>query len=210
MSQTLIDISELMQKGNLPEVVRLCHVAIEEGSLSSDILDSLLGGMSIVGGKFKRNEVFVPEVLIAARAMNGGLDVIKPLLIAEGIKSIGKVIIGTVKGDLHDIGKNLVGMMLTGAGFEVIDLGVDVSAEKFIAGIEEHNPDIICMSALLTTTMINMKTIIEAVEEKGLRDQVKVMIGGAPVTTQYAEEIGADSYTPDGATAAEEAKKFVA
>lgn len=210
MSQTLTDISELMQKGNLPEVVRLCNVAIEEGSTASSILDSLLSGMGIIGGKFKRNEVFVPEVLIAARAMNGGLDVIKPLLMEEGVESIGKVVIGTVKGDLHDIGKNLVSMMLTGAGFEVIDLGVDVSAEKFVAAIEEHEAEIICMSALLTTTMTNMKAIIEAVEEKGLRDKVKIMIGGAPVTTQYAEEIGADLYTPDAATAAEEAKKFVA
>lgn len=210
MSQTLTDISELMQKGNLPEVVRLCNVAIEEGSTASSILDALLSGMGVIGGKFKRNEVFVPEVLIAARAMNGGLDVIKPLLVEEGVESIGKVVIGTVKGDLHDIGKNLVSMMLTGAGFEVIDLGVDVSADKFIAGIEEHEADIVCMSALLTTTMTNMKAIIDAVEEKGLRDKVKIMIGGAPVTTGYAEEIGADLYTPDAATAAEEAKKFVA
>lgn len=210
MSQTVEQIGEFLQKGNMPEVIRLCNVAIEEGATASDILDSLLGGMSIIGGKFKRNEVFVPEVLIAARAMNGGLNVIRPLLLEQGVESIGKVLIGTVKGDLHDIGKNLVSMMMTGAGFDVIDLGVDVSAEKFVSGIEENNPDIICMSALLTTTMTNMKGIIEALEEKGLRDKVKIMIGGAPVTTQFAEEIGADLYTPDAATAAEEAKRFVA
>ncbi|MCX7771899.1 MAG: corrinoid protein [Clostridia bacterium] len=209
MSQTLEQLSEVMQKGNLPEVVRLCHLAIEEGSTAGMILDSLLSGMSILGGKFKRNEVFVPEVLIAARAMNGGLNVIKPLLLEEGVKSIGKVVIGTVKGDLHDIGKNLVSMMMTGAGFEVIDLGVDVSAEKFISAVEEKQPDIVCMSALLTTTMTNMKGIIEAIESKGLRDRVKIMVGGAPVTQEFAVHIGADKYTPDAATAAEEAKKLV-
>ncbi len=210
MSQTLEQISPLLQKGNMPEVVRLCTEAVEEGLAAQDILDALLVGMGIIGVKFKNNEVYVPEVLIAARAMNGGLAVIRPLLASEGVASIGKVAIGTVKGDLHDIGKNLVSMMMTGAGFEVIDLGVDVSAEKFIAAVEEQNVDIICMSALLTTTMVNMKPIIEALVQKGLRDKVKVMIGGAPVTVQYAEEIGADLYSPDAATAAEEAKKFVA
>lgn len=210
MSQTLEQISPLLQKGNMPEVVRLCNEAIAEKSPASDILDALLVGMGIIGVKFKNNEVFVPEVLIAARAMNGGLDVLRPLLIAEGVESIGKVIIGTVKGDLHDIGKNLVAMMMTGAGFEVIDLGVDVSAEKYIAAVEEHNPDILCMSALLTTTMTNMKPIIDALEEKGLRDKVKIMVGGAPLTDEFAQEIGADLCTPDAASAAEEAKKYVA
>ncbi len=209
MSQTLEQINELLQKGNMPEVVRLCNVAVEEGSTASDILDALLSGMGVIGGKFKRNEVFVPEVLIAARAMNGGLDVIKPLLLEEGVEAVGKVIIGTVKGDLHDIGKNLVSMMMTGAGFDVIDLGVDVSAEKFVEAIEENNPEIVCMSALLTTTMTNMKGIIEAVEAKGLRKRVKIMVGGAPVTDQFAEEIGADLYTADAASAAEEAKNLV-
>lgn len=209
MSQTLTEINELLQKGNMPEVIRLCHVAIEEGSTASEILETLLDGMSIVGEKFKKNEVFVPEVLIAARAMNGGLDVIRPLLEAQGVEPIGKVIIGTVKGDLHDIGKNLVGMMMTGAGFEVIDLGVDVSPEKYIAAVEENDAEIICMSALLTTTMTNMKAVIKAIEEKGLRDTVKVMVGGAPVTAQFAKEIGADKYTTDAASAAEEAKKLL-
>ncbi len=210
MSPLLEQISPLLQKGNMPEVIRLCNEAVAEEHSAQDILDALLIGMGIIGVKFKNNEVFVPEVLIAARAMNGGLDVIRPLLEAEGVESIGKVAIGTVKGDLHDIGKNLVAMMMTGAGFEVIDLGVDVSAEKYIAAVEEQGVDIICMSALLTTTMTNMKGIIEALVEKGLRDKVKVMIGGAPVTDQYAEEIGADKYSPDAATAAEEARKFVA
>ena len=210
MSPLLEQISPLLQKGNMPEVIRLCNEAVAEEHSAQDILDALLIGMGIIGVKFKNNEVFVPEVLIAARAMNGGLDVIRPLLEAEGVESIGKVAIGTVKGDLHDIGKNLVAMMMTGAGFEVIDLGVDVSAEKYIAAVEGRGVDIICMSALLTTTMTNMKGIIEALVEKGLRDKVKVMIGGAPVTDQYAEEIGADKYSPDAATAAEEARKFVA
>lgn len=209
MSQNYEQISELLQKGNMPEVVRLCQEEVDAGSPASEILESLLSGMSVIGGKFKRNEVFVPEVLIAARAMNGGLDVIKPLLAAEGVESVGKVVIGTVKGDLHDIGKNLVAMMLTGAGLEVIDLGVDVSSDKYIAAIEEHDADIICMSALLTTTMTYMKTVVDALEEKGVRDKVKIMVGGAPVTDDFAAEIGADKYTPDAATAAEVAKALV-
>lgn len=206
MSQNYEQISELLQKGNMPEVVRLCQEEVDKGSPAAEILDALLSGMSVIGGKFKRNEVFVPEVLIAARAMNGGLDVIKPLLAAEGVESIGKVVIGTVKGDLHDIGKNLVAMMLTGAGLEVIDLGVDVSVDKYIQAVEEHNADILCMSALLTTTMTYMKTVVDALNEKGIRDKVKIMVGGAPVTESFATEIGADKYTADAATAAEEAK----
>ncbi|WP_105615359.1 corrinoid protein [Vallitalea okinawensis] len=209
MNALLENMSEKLQQGNLPEVVKLAEQAVAEGMGPSEILEGLLHGMSIIGGKFKRNEVFVPEVLIAARAMNGGLDVIKPLLADEGIEPVGKVVLGTVKGDLHDIGKNLVKMMLVGAGLEVIDLGVDVSPDKYITAIEENNPDIVAMSALLTTTMPNMKLVVEALEEKGIRDQVKVMIGGAPVTNEYAEEIGADSYTPDAATAAEVAREFV-
>ena len=209
MDQIFQDINALLQKGNMPEVVRLSNEAIASGASASQVLEALLGGMAIVGDKFKRNEVFVPEVLIAARAMNGGLNVIRPLLESEGVEAIGKVVIGTVKGDLHDIGKNLVSMMMTGAGFEVIDLGVDVSPEKYVAAVEENKADIVCMSALLTTTMTNMKAVITALEEKGLRSSVKVMVGGAPVTDQFALEIGADKYTPDAATAAEEAKKFV-
>lgn len=209
MSETLNQITELLQKGNLNEVKRLSKVSLEEGIDASEVLNALLTGMGIVGEKFKNNEVFVPEVLIAARAMNGGLDIIRPILESEGVEAIGKVVIGTIKGDLHDIGKNLVSMMMTGAGFEVIDLGVDVSADMYIQAIEEHNADILCMSALLTTTMTNMKAVIETLEEKGLRDKVIVMIGGAPLTDKFAEEIGADKYTEDAATAAEIAKMLV-
>ncbi|NDL66454.1 corrinoid protein [Anaerotalea alkaliphila] len=209
MSELLNSISEKLQQGKMKDVVALCEQAVAEGNSASDILNALLGGMSVIGVKFKNNEVFVPEVLIAARAMNGGLNVIKSLLVEQGVESKGKVIIGTVKGDLHDIGKNLVSMMMTGAGFEVLDLGVDVPTEKYIAAVEENNPDILCMSALLTTTMPNMKLVIQALEEKGLRDKVKVMVGGAPVTDRFAEEIGADKYSADAASAADEAKKLV-
>lgn len=209
MNELLQNISEKLQKGKMPEVVALTEQAVSEGLDASDILNGLLDGMGVIGEKFKRNEVFVPEVLIAARAMNAGLDVIKPLLEEQGIEPVGKVIIGTVKGDLHDIGKNLVRMMMVGAGLEVIDLGVDVSPEKYIAAVEENNPDIIAMSALLTTTMPNMKAVIDALEEKGLRNKVKVMIGGAPVTDNFAEEIGADRYTVDAASAAEVAKELI-
>jgi len=210
MSDKLSQISELLQKGNMPKVVELSQECVDEKIPVQQILNALLSGMGVIGEKFKNNEVFVPEVLIAARAMNGGLNVIKPLLESEGVESVGKVIIGTVKGDLHDIGKNLVSMMMTGAGFEVIDLGVDVSADKYIAALEESNADILCMSALLTTTMTYMKEVVTALEEKGLRDKVKVMIGGAPVTQNFADEIGADKYTADAATAAVEAKLLVA
>jgi len=202
-------MSGYLQKGNMKEVVRISNELIEEGAQASEILGALLGGMGIIGEKFKNNEVFVPEVLIAARAMNGGLSVIRPLLEQQGVESMGKVVIGTVKGDLHDIGKNLVSMMMVGAGFDVIDLGVDVPTEKYIQAITENKADILCMSALLTTTMPMMKTVIEAIEEKGLRNSVKIMIGGAPVTESYAQEIGADLYTADASTAATEAKKLV-
>ncbi len=205
----LTDISEMLQKGKINDVKALTQQAIDQGLEASVILDSLLDGMGNIGMKFKNNEVFVPEVLIAARAMNGGLQLLAPLLEAEGVEPVGKVVIGTVKGDLHDIGKNLVKMMMVGAGFEVIDLGVDVSPEKFVTAIEENNADIVAMSALLTTTMTNMKAVIEAIEEKGLRDRVKIMIGGAPVTESFAKEIGADRYTPDAASAATTAKELM-
>ena len=209
MNELLENISEKLQKGNLPEVVTLTTQAISEEMNANTILDALLDGMGKIGVRFKNNEVFVPEVLIAARAMNGGLDILKPLLAAEGIEPIGKVIIGTVKGDLHDIGKNLVKMMMVGAGLEVIDLGVNVTPEQYISAVEEHNPNILAMSALLTTTMPSMKLVIDALNEKGLRDKVKVMIGGAPITDTYAEEIGADKYTTDAATAATVAREFI-
>jgi len=180
--------------------------AIDQGIGARTILeDGLLAGMNIIGAKFKRNEVFVPEVLIAARAMNIGMVLLKPLLVTAGVQATGKVIIGTVKGDLHDIGKNVVRMMMEGKGLEVIDLGADVPAGKFIQAVKDHDADILALSAMLTTTMIEMKAVIEALEAAGLRDKVKVMIGGAPITEGFRATIGADSYTVDAASASEQA-----
>lgn len=204
------EISEFLQKGRKKNVVTLVQQALDEGLDPKDILnEGLLSGMMTIGAKFKANEVFVPEVLVAARAMNAGLAILEPKLIEVGNEPIGKVVIGTVKGDLHDIGKNLVAMMLKGAGFEIIDAGVDVVPETFIEKAEEVGADIICMSALLTTTMPNMGNLIEELKNRGLRDKYIVMVGGAPLNGSFAEEIGADYYTPDAATAAEVAKKAV-
>ena len=165
--------------------------------------------METIGVKFKNNEVFVPEVLIAARAMNAGMELLKPKLVETGVEPVGTAVLGTVKGDLHDIGKNLVRMMLEGAGLTVYDLGVDVSAEQFVAAIQERDPHIVGLSALLTTTMGEMKSVIQAIEEAGLRDKVKIMVGGAPVTSKFAVDIGADVYAKDAAEASTEAKKLV-
>ena len=207
----LNEISEALQRGNADKVEKLVKQALEEEIAPKDILENgLIEGMNIIGIKFKNNEVYVPEVLIAARAMHAGMDVLKPKLIEAGVKNIGKVVIGTVKGDLHDIGKNLVKMMLEGAGFEVIDLGVDVSSETFVSAVKKYQPDILGMSALLTTTMINMAEVIKALQSANLREKVKVMIGGAPITKNYAEQIGADGYSPDAASAADDAKEFIA
>jgi 5-methyltetrahydrofolate--homocysteine methyltransferase len=204
------NISESLQKGDANKVAELVKQALEENIVPKEILENgLIKGMGIIGEKFKKNEVYVPEVLIAARAMHAGMDVLKPKLVEAGVKNLGKVTMGTVKGDLHDIGKNLVNMMLEGAGFEVIDLGVDVSAEEFVEAVKEHQPNILGMSALLTTTMINMADVIKALESAGLRAQVKIMIGGAPITQNYAEQIGADSYAPDAASAADLAKSYM-
>ena len=201
------EISEFLQKGRSKNVKELVQQALDEGVDAKEILnEGLLSGMMIVGGKFKRNEVFVPEVLVAARAMNAGLIILEPKLVEMGNEPVGKAVIGTVKGDLHDIGKNLVAMMYKGAGFEVYDLGVDVSAEAFVEKAEEVGADVIGMSALLTTTMDNMKVVIDLLKEKGIRDKYIVMVGGAPITEAFAEEIGADYYTPDAASAAETAK----
>ena len=206
----LEEISEYLQKGRAKNVKALVQQALDEGIDAKTILDDgLLSGMMIIGGKFKRNEVFVPEVLVAARAMNAGVALLEPKLVEIGNEPIGRAVIGTVKGDLHDIGKNLVAMMLKGAGFEVHDIGVDVTPEDFIAKAEEVNADVIAMSALLTTTMANMKNVCEALEENGIRDKYIVMVGGAPVTDSFAEEIGADYYTADAASAAEVAKQAV-
>ncbi|MBS6398036.1 MAG: corrinoid protein [Clostridiales bacterium] len=204
------EISEFLQKGRAKNVKALVQQALEEGIDPKVILnEGLLDGMGIIGGKFKRDEVFVPEVLVAARAMNAGLSILEPKLIEVGNEPVGKVVIGTVKGDLHDIGKNLTAMMLKGAGFEIHDLGVDVDASTFLAKAEEIGADVIGMSALLTTTMPSMKEVVDLLEEKGVKDKYIVMIGGAPITDSFAEEIGADYYTPDAASAAEVAKKAV-
>ena len=208
---TLIEISEALQKGRAKLVKTLVPQALEEGIPAQQILEEgLLAGMSIIGEKFKNNEVFVPEVLVAARAMNMGAALLKPLLAADGMKATGKVCIGTVKGDLHDIGKNLVKMMLEGKGLEVIDLGNDVAPETFIKTAQEQNCQVICCSALLTTTMGSMADVVKAAEAAGIRDQVKIMVGGAPVTQAFCEEIGADAYTPDAASAADAAVAFCA
>jgi 5-methyltetrahydrofolate--homocysteine methyltransferase len=204
-------ISEALQRGDAEKVEELVKKALEENLTPKKILeDGLIKGMDIIGTKFKKNEVYVPEVLIAARAMHAGMGILKPKLIETGVKNIGKVAIGTVKGDLHDIGKNLVKMMLEGAGFEVIDLGIDVSPDKFVEAVKEYKPNIIGMSALLTTTMVNMAEVIKALEAAGLRDKVKIMIGGAPITQNYTDQIGADGYSPDAASAVDKAKIFIA
>ena len=204
------EISEFLQKGRAKNVKTLVQQALDEGMDPKVILnEGLLDGMMIIGGKFKRNEIFVPEVLVAARALNAGLNILEPKLVEIGNEPIGRAVIGTVKGDLHDIGKNLVAMMLKGAGFEVYDAGVDVTPEEFIEKAEETNADIICMSALLTTTMINMGELVEELKNRNLREKYIVMVGGAPVNESFAEQIGADYYTPDAATAAEVARDAV-
>ena len=205
----LSEISEFLQKGRAKNVKQLVQDAIDEGIAPEKILnEGLLDGMGVIGEKFKNNEVYVPEVLVAARAMNMGLAVLKPHLMNSGVKAVGKVCIGTVQGDLHDIGKNLVKMMMEGKGLEVIDLGVDVTAEKFVATAKEEGCQIICCSALLTTTMDVMAQVVKLAEEAGIRDQVKIMVGGAPVNEDFCKAIGADCYAPDAASAANAAYEF--
>lgn len=205
----LEEISSFLQSGRAPKVKELVQQAIDEGIDPAKILnEGLLSGMDVIGEKFKNNEVFVPEVLIAARAMNAGVGILKPYLVSAGVESKGTAVIGTVKGDLHDIGKNLVKMMLEGKGLTVVDLGVDVSAEQFYNAAVENNAQIVCCSALLTTTMNEMKNVVEIFEEKGMRDAVKIMIGGAPVTESFCQAIKADCYTPDAASAADAALNF--
>jgi 5-methyltetrahydrofolate--homocysteine methyltransferase len=207
----LQEVADNIIKGQAPKVEALVRQALDEKVPVRDILhQGLIAGMNVVGEKFKNNEFYIPEVLIAARAMKAGMGLIRPKLIEEKVEPLGRAAIGTVKGDLHDIGKNLVAMMLEGAGFEVIDLGIDVEPAKFIASVKEQNAQIICMSALLTTTMPSMQTTINAVKEAGLGDKVKTMIGGAPVTQAYADQIGANGYAPDAATAAEKARELIA
>ncbi len=200
----LEDICTLLQQGRAPKVKELVSQAISDGISPKAILEEgLLSGMSIVGEKFKNNEVFVPEVLIAARAMNAGIEILKPHLVSEGVESKGTVVLGTVKGDLHDIGKNLVKMMMEGKGLNVVDLGVDVDADKFVNAAKDNDADIIACSALLTTTMGEMKNVVEKLKEENLSGKIKVMIGGAPVTQNYCDSIGADYYTSDAASASD-------
>jgi len=207
---TLENLSTHLISGKVEETKKYTQQALDEGLTPKEVLNNgLLVGMAEVGRRFKNNEFYVPEVLIAARAMKGAMAILKPLLTQTGVEPFAKVSLGTVKGDLHDIGKNLVGMMLEGGGFEVIDLGVDVTADKFIASVKEKGAQIIGLSALLTTTMINMKDILKALEAENLRRKVKVIIGGAPVTDAYAHEIGADGYAADAASAVELVKSLL-
>ena len=198
------DISSWLQQGRAPKVKACVQQALDEGIPASEILEQgLLEGMGIIGQKFKNNEVFVPEVLIAARAMSKGVEVLRPHLVEDGVEEKGTVVLGTVKGDLHDIGKNLVRMMMEGKGLKVIDLGVDVPVEKFLDAARENDAKIICCSALLTTTMGEMRSVVEAVEASELKGKISIMVGGAPVTQSYCDQIGASRYTADAATAAE-------
>ena len=210
MAEILGQIANGLFAGNAKAVAELTQKALSEGFSPQEILnEGMIKGMNEVGVKFKANEIYVPEVLIAARAMKAGMEILKPKLAETGVEPVGKMIIGTVKGDIHDIGKNLVAMMMEGAGFEVIDLGIDVPAEKFIQAIEEYQPQLVGMSALLTTTMIQIRENIKAFQEASIRDQVKVMIGGAPVTQKFADEVGADGYAPDAASAVDKAKELL-
>jgi 5-methyltetrahydrofolate--homocysteine methyltransferase len=204
----LAEISELLQKGKANDVKEKIQAAIDEGVNPEEILnEGLLSGMSVIGEKFKNNEVYVPEVLIAARAMNAGMEILEEKLVESGVKSKGTIVLGTVKGDLHDIGKNLVAMMFKGGGFTVVDAGIDVAPEKFVELAKENNANLIGCSALLTTTMPAMKQVVEAVKETGV--ECRVLIGGAPVTQAYCDEIGADGYAPDAASAVDVGKELV-
>jgi 5-methyltetrahydrofolate--homocysteine methyltransferase len=210
MSEILQKIASNLYEGEDEVVAGLVQQALDQNMTPEDILTGgLVAGMDEVGKDFKAGDLYVPEVLIAARAMHAGMDVLRPLLTDSDISSAGKFLVGTVKGDLHDIGKNLVKMMVEGAGFQTVDLGTDIDPADFVAAVKEHEPDLLGMSALLTTTMVNMKATIEALEEAGLRDSVKIMIGGAPVTKKFAEQIGADAYAPDAASAVDKARELV-
>ena len=210
MSETLTSISTAIINGQKDEMSKLTQDALDQGLSAQDILyKGLMPGMDHVSVQFKAGDMFVPEVMRSARSMLNAMEILKPLLAESGVKMVGKVLLGTVKGDLHDIGKNLVGMMCEGAGFEVEDLGISVEPDAFVAAVKEFEPDILGMSALLTTTMRSMGDTIKALEEAGVRDRLKVMVGGAPVNQAFADEISADAYAPDAAAAADVAKKFV-
>lgn len=206
----LNEISEKLQRGKAKDVSALVTEALEAGIAAEIVLnDALVAGMNIVGDKFRNNEVFVPEVLVAARAMNAGLKILKPALTSAGVEPLGTAVICTVKGDMHDIGKNLVKMMIEGQGIACVDLGVDVEPAAVVAAVKEYGAQLVCLSALLTTTMMGQKDVIDALVEAGVRDTVKVMVGGAPITQDFADEIGADCYTLDAASAAREAKRLI-
>ena len=210
MGRADINVSYPADRKGQPGVKELVQKALDDGIGADKILtDGLIAGMDVVGKRFKANEIYVPEVLIAARAMKAGMALVRPLLADTGMKPVGTFIIGTVKGDLHDIGKNLVSMMMEGAGFNVVDLGVDVTAEKFVSTAKENPGSVVGMSALLTTTMPMMKEVVESIKSADLGGSVKVIIGGAPVTQNYADEIGADGYAPDAASAVDKAKEVL-
>ena len=206
----LEQMAEKLMKGRADDVAALVEQALNDAIAPNEILNNgLLAGMSVIGARFKKNEVYVPEVLIAARAMKSGMGILQPKLAAAGVEPLGTAIVGTVKGDLHDIGKNLVCMMLEGGGFKVVDIGIDVDPQKFVDEAKENNADVIGISALLTTTMVNMKGVVEAVKSSDISNSAKVMIGGAPVTQAFCDEIGADGYAADAASASDLAKTFL-
>lgn len=206
----LEDLAAEVIKGDAGVVKNLTEEALSQNISAEEVLNSgLVAGMNVIGKQFKNNEVFIPEVLVAARAMKAGMQIIRPLLAEANVEPLGKVIIGTVGGDLHDIGKNIVAMLLEGAGFEVLDLGADVTKEKFLEFAEKEKPDVLGMSALLTTTMVFMKDMVQSLEESGLKDKIKVIVGGAPITQSYADEIRADGYAPDAASAVDLVKSVM-
>lgn len=210
MQEELKALAQAILEGKRNDAAELTQKLVDAGVTPKQILDDgLIAGMSVAGEKFKNGEYFVPEVLVAARAMKASMEILRPLLVATDVQPIGTIVLGTVRGDLHDIGKNLVAMMLEGAGFRVVDLGVDVAADKFIAAAKEHNPQIVGMSALLTTTMTYIPEVIKAFDSEGLRPKVKIIVGGAPVTQEWANQIGADAYAPDAATAVDKCKELL-
>ncbi|MGD8993133.1 MAG: corrinoid protein [Desulfobacterales bacterium] len=210
MSELFVKMAKSLIAGKIDEVSSLTQEAVDGGLSPQDILEQgLLAGMDVVGQRFKANEMFIPEVLRCAKCMHGAMDILRPLLVESGVKTAGTFVIGTVKGDLHDIGKNLVGMMFEGAGFEVIDLGIDQEPQAFVDALKEHKAELFGMSALLTTTMPKMGETINAIKEAGIRDQVKIMIGGAPVTAAFAKEIGADAYASNAASAVDTGKELL-
>jgi len=209
MESVLKELFTAILEGQRDVAKEKVEQALADGEGPADVLDAMVTAMGEVGRLFEEGEYFVPEMLIAARAMKTGMEILKPELVDADIQPVGTIVAGTVKGDLHDIGKNLVRMMLEGAGFQVVDLGADVSPEAFVAAVKEYHPDFIAMSALLTTTMPNMQNTIEALKKAGVRDEVKVLVGGAPITDAYAEKIGADGYAPDASRAVKLAKSLV-